>query len=399
MNDIKRVVVVGASAAGLAAAEALRTEGYRGEIHLVGAEAHLPYDRPPLSKQILTGAWPTERLALRPEAHYGQLDLTIHRGQKASGLDLARQVVSFQQSPDLPFDRLIIATGANARRMSLFADAPNVFHLRTLEDALALSALFRTARRLAIVGAGFVGTEVAAAARQAGIEVTLIDAGPAPLAQRLGPMVAGRIARLHEMNGVTLRMGVSVAAAGRTAEGLPELQLSDGSVCACDAVLVAIGAEPATDWLKDTQIALGNGVECDQYCRAADTVFAAGDVASWFHPGYGRQLRIEHRTNATEQAGAAVRNLLGMPAPYAPIPFFWSDQYGLKLQSFGILSPDAEVAYLHGAPDADRFVLGYYEQQRLIGVLGWNTIRETRAHVPALRALWANAEEAGRVAA
>jgi 3-phenylpropionate/trans-cinnamate dioxygenase ferredoxin reductase subunit len=388
MDDVHSVVVIGASAAGLSAVEALRAEGYRGSIRLVGSESHLPYDRPPLSKQILAGTWDRSRLELRPEEHYQRLDIQLALGQRATGLDLQNRTISLERSEPLHFDRLIIATGANARRLPILESASNVFYLRTIEDAFALSTVLRSARSIAVIGAGFVGTEVAAAARKSGVAVTLIDAGDNPLAQRLGALVGSRVARLHSDNGVVLRMRTSVLEAIRNGSNIVELKLGNGDACACDAVIVAVGADPETAWLNGSSLQIVNGVECDEHCRAADGIYAAGDVANWFHPGYGRRLRIEHRTNASEQGVAAARNLLGIPTVFCPIPFFWSDQYDVKLQSFGILPANAQVSYLYGSAESGAFVAGYFEEERLVGVLGWNAAKETRTHVATLSSLW-----------
>jgi len=384
------VVIVGASAAGTHALRALRSAGYAGGVTLIGDEAELPYDRPPLSKQALRDPWQPEKLQLCPAEGYRQMAVNLMLGRRAIELDRQAREVVLDDGARVPFERLLIATGCAAKTLPMFAHAENVYTLRTVGDALKLRRLFETKARLAIIGAGFVGTEVAATAVLAGMSVALLDSGTHPLEVRLGPMVGARIGELHQRNGVDLRMRAGVESPLWSASGrhVCAIRLRDGSALECDAVIVAVGASPNIEWLRSSGLHIGNGVECDEFCRAAEGIYAAGDVAEWFHPGFERRMRVEHRTNAAEQASVAAVNLLGGNTSYSPVPFFWSDQYNVKLQVHGTASLASDVRELHGQADQDSFVLGYFENERLTGVLSWNAFRQAREWIPRIKAHW-----------
>jgi NADPH-dependent 2,4-dienoyl-CoA reductase/sulfur reductase-like enzyme len=358
-----RIIVVGASAAGLAAAETLRREKYDGEITLVGAERHLPYDRPPLSKQILAGEWQPERLALRSDDRLASLRLDFRLGVPASGLDPAAREVRLADGTSLGYDSLVIATGVRPRRLP----GEGAHLLRTLDDALALRERIRAGTRLVVVGAGFLGAEVAAVARGLGASVTVVEPAPVPLAHAVGAEVGAVLAQAHVENGVDLRTGVGVTSVARDG-----VALASGEFIAADEVLVAIGSSPNTEWLEGSGLTLDDGVVCDEYCAAAPGVYAAGDVARWPHPLFGVSMRIEHRTNATEQGMAAARNLLNpqSPKPFAPVPYFWSDQYDMKIQAYGHLRGHEEIAVVEGELAERRFLAIYRTGSRVSGVLG-----------------------------
>ncbi|MFJ3670637.1 NAD(P)/FAD-dependent oxidoreductase [Streptomyces sp. NPDC090106] len=359
---MRRIVVVGASAAGLAAAETLRREGYDGTLTLVGDEPHLPYDRPPLSKQLLAGTWEPSRLALRTPAHLDALGLDLRLGVRATGLEPASRTVRLADGSTLPYDGLVIATGVRPRRLP----GEGAHALRTLDDALALRERLAPGRHLVVVGAGFLGAEAAAVARGLGAEVTLLEPAEVPLAHAVGDRVGRVLARAHLDRGVDLRCGVTVTEA--TADGV---RLADGEVVGADAVLVAVGSVPRTDWLDGSGLTVADGVVCDAYCAAAPDVYAAGDVARWHNPLFGVAMRIEHRTNAAEQGMAAARNLLHPEArtPFAPVPYFWSDQYDLKIQAYGHLRGHDEVTLVEGDLAERRFIAAYRAGNRVTGVL------------------------------
>jgi NADPH-dependent 2,4-dienoyl-CoA reductase/sulfur reductase-like enzyme len=360
---IRRVLVVGASAAGLAAAETLRREGYDGEITLLGDEPHPPYDRPPLSKQILAGQWEAERLALRAAEHLAQLRLDLRLGAEATGLDLAAREVRLADGTAAGYDALVIATGVRPRRLP--GEGAHV--LRTLGDALALRENLGPGTRLVVVGAGFLGAEAAAVARGLGAEVTMLEPAPVPLAHAVGAEVGTVLAQAHLDHGVDLRTGVGVASTARGG-----VLLASGESVPADVVLVAIGAQPNTEWLEGSGLTIDNGVVCDEYCAAAPGVYAAGDVARWHNPLFDTAMRIEHRTNAAEQGMAAARNLLQPDAakPFAPVPYFWSDQYDMKIQAFGYLRGHEEIAVVEGDYAQRRFLVAYRTGDRVSGVLG-----------------------------
>ncbi|MEV5843523.1 FAD/NAD(P)-binding oxidoreductase [Streptomyces sp. NPDC051985] len=375
-----RVIVVGAGAAGVAAAETLRRRGHMGPLVLVGAEPGLPYDRPPLSKQVLAGTWQMDRVALRTDSHYEELEIDRRPGRRARALDTGGHSLQLDCGERLDFDGLIIATGVTARRLPFGHDLTGVHVLRTAQDALALKAHLDDAPRVVIVGAGLIGMEVAAVTRSLGLDATVVDPLPTPMVRQIGPLLGTMLARVHSDHGVALRLGVGVT--GLTDDGhghVSGVTLGDGSVEKADCVLVAIGAAPEVGWLDGSGLDLSDGIRCDRYCRAAPGVYAAGDVASWPSARYGRRLRLEHRMNATEQAGAAAANLLsGDTEPFDPVPYFWSDQYDIKIQAHGIFPSGAEVVAAEGSLTGDRFVALFREGATTVGVLGWNMPKQTR---------------------
>jgi NADPH-dependent 2,4-dienoyl-CoA reductase/sulfur reductase-like enzyme len=374
---VERIVVVGASLAGLRAAEALRRGGFTGTLTMVGAEEHLPYDRPPLSKQVLAGEWDVDRVWLRGSDDYGPLGLDLRLRRRATDLDVQGREVLLHGGERLPYDGLIIATGAEPRRLPGAPQLDGVVELRTLDDALALRAVFEQRPRVVVVGAGFIGAEVAATARQRGLEVTVLEALPVPLSRGLGDRMGGACAAVHLHHGVDLRCGVGVA--GFEGDGrVSGVRLTDGSVVPADVVVVGIGVSPATGWLESSGLKLNDGVVCDGHCRAAPGVYAAGDVARWWNPLFGESMRVEHWTNAAEQGQAAAENLLageGGGTPFAPVPYFWSDQYDVKIQFVGRARPGDDVEVVDGSLEAHRFVALYGRAGRLVGCLGFSRPR------------------------
>ncbi|WP_314225782.1 NAD(P)/FAD-dependent oxidoreductase [Streptomyces zaehneri] len=381
IDDVRapaRVLVVGASASGLTTVETLRRKGYEGRITVLGDEPHAPYDRPPLSKQVLLGAWEPERAALRTQDALSALDAEFVLGDPAVALDRASRGVRTESGRELRADAIVIATGVRARRLPGSEDLAGVHVLRTLDDALALRAGLPAGTRLVVVGEGVLGSEIAATARTMGLDVTLTGPLSAPMALQVGPLVSGVLAGLHTERGVELRLGNGVV--GLPAEGgrVTGVRLATEEVLPADAVVVAIGATPATEWLADSGLELDNGVVCDSHCRAEEGIYAVGDVARWHHEGLGRLVRLENRTNATEQAMAVAGEILGADRPYAPVPYFWTDQYDAKLQVHGFLPPDAEVDVVEGDLTARRFVARYRSEGRVTGVLGWNMPKQAR---------------------
>ncbi len=375
---LQNVVVVGASLAGLRAVEALRRRGYAGRLVVLGAEPHLPYDRPPLSKEVLAGKWEPERTQLRKPESYDELEAEWRLGARAVALDPAARKVTLESGESVPYDGLVIATGATARQLPGAAPLDGIHTLRSLDDCLAIRGALDAGARVAVVGAGFIGAEVAATCRARGLQVTLLEALPVPLEPSLGAEMGGRLAGIHADHGVDLRCGVRVAAlegGGR----VERLRLDDGSHIEADAVVVGIGVAPETRWLASSGLPLDDGVLCDASCAAgAPGVVAAGDVARWHHVGLGETLRVEHWTNATEQADAAVERLLDGEAaarPFAPVPYFWSDQFGIKIQFAGRAGLGDEMRIVDGDPEQRRFVALYGRKGRLVGVLGFDRPR------------------------
>jgi 3-phenylpropionate/trans-cinnamate dioxygenase ferredoxin reductase subunit len=373
---MQRVVIVGASLAGFRAAEELRVQGYEGTIALVGDEPHRPYDRPPLSKQVLAGTQPPEATAL--DAVMGpveDLDLGWHLGTAATGVDLGTRTVALADGAPLPFDGLVIATGATPRSLPGTATVGGVHTLRTLDDCLAIRAAVRAGpRRVAVVGAGFIGAEVAATCRGLGVDVTLLEALAVPLERSVGPALGTVVADLHRDHGVDVRLGVGVERV-EGGDRVERLVLSDGVALDVDLVVVGVGVVPNTGWLEGSGLTLDNGVLCDETCLAAPGVVAAGDVARWPNPRFGETMRVEHWDNAIEMGLHAARTLLadaagGRGEPYAPLPWFWSDQYDRKIQLAGRAAAGDEVAVVAGSVEERRFAALFGRGGRVVGVLG-----------------------------
>ncbi|MFI9721118.1 NAD(P)/FAD-dependent oxidoreductase [Streptomyces sp. NPDC052396] len=376
-----RIVVVGASAAGLTAADTLRRDGFTGTLTLVGDEPRPPYDRPPLSKQVLAGDWEPERTALPARLQAGELRLEL--GRRATGVDPAARTVTLDGGERLPYDGLLIATGLRPRRLPFGHDLAGVHMLRTLDDALTLRTQLLAGPRVVVIGAGFLGSEIAATARGLGLDVVLVDIAPTPLAGQVGIEMGELVAGLHREHGVRLHLGRGVARFAGENGRVRAVVLDDGTRLDAEAVVVAIGSVPAVDWLAGSGIPVGDGVLCDHTCRAAPGVYAAGDVANWPHPALGRRVRLEQRTNATQQAIAAARNLLAGPAgavPYAPVPFGWTDQYDARIQIHGWCPAGARAEIVEGDPRTGKFVALYHQDGRVVGALGWNSARALRGY-------------------
>ncbi|MER5436903.1 FAD-dependent oxidoreductase [Streptomyces sp. NPDC002588] len=372
------VLVVGASASGLTTLEALRRKGYKGRITVLGDEPHAPYDRPPLSKQVLSGAWEPERAALRTQDVLDGLDAEFVLGDPAVSLDTATRTVVTASGRELRADAIVIATGVRPRTLPGQEGLSGVHVLRTLDDSLALRKELLGASRVVVVGEGVLGSEISATARTLGLDVTLTGPLAAPMALQVGPLVAGVLGELHSERGVRLRLGAGVAGFTSEAGRVTGVRLTTDEELPADVVVVAIGAAPATEWLADSGLELDNGVVCDSRCRAGESIYAVGDVARWHHEHLGRLLRLENRTNATEQAMAVAAGILGDDRPYVPVPYFWTDQFDAKLQVHGFLPVDAEVDVVEGELAARRFVARYRSEGRVTGVLGWNMPKQAR---------------------
>ncbi|WP_202033237.1 FAD-dependent oxidoreductase [Nocardioides sp. WS12] len=369
--SLRKVVIVGASAAGLAAAETVRREGFEGSLVMIGDESHLPYDRPPLSKQILKREWTSDRLALRARPDVDALAADWRLGVPALGLDLVDRSVVLGDGSKAHFDGLIVATGVRPRLFPTASAVRGAHVLRTLDDAAAIATRLAPGGNLVVIGAGFLGCEVAASARAVGANVTLLEPAPVPLAQVFGERVGAMIADLHRDHGVDVRLGIGVSELVVDGECVTGVRLADGSVVDADDVVSCIGSLPNTEWLEGSGLTVDNGVVCDEFLMAAPGVYAAGDVARWHHPRLGKSTRIEHRTNAAEQGMAAARNLLanGVPTAYSPVPYFWSDQYDLKLQAYGSLAGHEEMLVVEGDLAEWSFVAVYRTADRITGVV------------------------------
>lgn len=352
------VAVVGASLAGLRTVEGLRRAGFGGPITLVGDEQHLPYTRPPLSKQVLAGTWEPERVWLRPAAKLAELDVDLRLGVRAESVDVEAHVVELTDGP-LRYDSLVVATGASPRRLP-GDDLDGVHVLRRLDDAVALRDALVEARRLVVVGAGFIGCEVAATALERGLDVTVVEPLPAPMLRGLGPGLGEVAADLHRSRGIDLRCGAGVA--GLQGDGrVTGVTLSDGSTVDADLVVVGIGVVPNVSWLAGSGIDTTDGVLCDATLavEGVDDVWAAGDVARWRHPAHAEPVRFEHWTVAAEHGRAVAEAIVAGPGaavPHAPVPYVWSDQLGTRIQIVGRPSPTDQVDVVLGSTEERRFV-------------------------------------------
>lgn len=368
------IVIVGGGLAATRAAEQLRKSGHEPPVVIVSNEVHLPYDRPPLSKGVLQNAGlGIMDVELKPAEFYADNDITLRLGSPVRSLDVGSQTVTLGDGTVLGYDDLIIATGLVPKRIRSFPEVPGIRVLRSFDDAQALRAHAATATRAVIVGAGFIGCEVAASLRALGVEVVLVEPQPAPLAGVLGEQVGQLVARLHRAEGVDVRTGTGVTGVRSDAGGdVTAVEFSDGTEIAADLIVVGIGSRPATDWLADSGVALAptdSGVLCDEVGRtSAPHVWALGDVASW-RDAAGHQERVEHWSNVAEQARVLVPALLGgHVAPTAVVPYFWSDQYDVKIQCLG--EPQSGDI-VHVVSDDGRKFLAYYERAGvLVGVVG-----------------------------
>jgi NADPH-dependent 2,4-dienoyl-CoA reductase/sulfur reductase-like enzyme len=369
---MRRIAVVGASLAGLRACEALRREGFTGELLLIGDEPTLPYDRPPLSKQFLTGSMGEERIALCTAERARELVLTPMLGVRAEALELRDRVLVLGNGRRERYDGLVIATGAAPRRLPFGHELAGVHVLRSLADARALRDALSARPRVCIVGGGFIGLEVAASCRTLGLGVHVLEAEPLPLASKLGASMAAHVVALHRERGVELSLGVTL----RAIEGDGRVEravLSDGRRLEADLVVVGIGVQPNVAWLEGSGIALRDGVLCDATCAAsAPDVVAAGDCARWTSPRVGDALRVEHWTHAVEMGSHAARRLLGGAAfseAFSPVPYFWTDQYERKLQVAGHVRADDELCVIEGPTPEGKLLALYGRAGQLSGVL------------------------------
>ncbi len=382
------VVVVGASLAGIRACETLRNDGYIGAITLVGSERHRPYDRPPLSKKLLLGDWEPERVQLRSNDAFDSLNLIFKPSAVATALSVTNRTITIDlpnvdsqvngKSQVISFDGLIIATGGVPRRLPQQPELVGLHLLRTIDDAIALRKDLKQGTRIVIIGAGFIGLEVAATARQRGCDVEILEGLAVPLLRVVGETVGQIIANVHESHGVKIRCGVDVVQIIGT-DAVSGVELGNGTIVPADVVVVGIGVEPATEWLTSSGLSLHNGVMCDASLNVGvPGIYAAGDVARWPNALFiddEPTMRIEHWTNAAEQGAHAARNMLATSRgedaqPYISVPFFWSDQFEARIQFLGRATSDDEMKIVAGNEESGKLIAFYYRRDRLRGVLG-----------------------------
>lgn len=389
------LTVIGASLAGLRAAEGARQAGFTGQITMVGAETHRPYDRPPLSKQLIKGDWEPERVALRKPEVLDALNLTWRLGVPAASYDPATALVTLADASTVSAEAMIIATGGMVRNLPavmtehLTSAGPKVTALRTLDDALAIRQILEQPdQRVVVIGAGFIGLEVAATARAKGHQVTVLEGAPAPLIRGLGAQMGAAIAELHRGQGTDVHCGVTVdkitdAGVHCSDDVIIAGSIIDGVIPA-DLVVVGIGVRPATDWLEGSGLIIEDGIVCDAHLRvtgpvgAQHLVYAAGDVARWHHQVLDQVIRVEHWTNAAEQGALAATNLLAAASgaeqtPYTAVPFFWSDQPPYRIQYLGRSGPDDEVTITEGSVEEGKWLAVYQRDGVITAALGINS--------------------------
>ena len=365
------MVIVGAGLAGLRTAEALRQHGYAAALTLVGAEAHPPYSRPPLSKEVLRGEAAPETAHLRDAASYADLGLDLRLGRAATGLNPAAKTVTLDDGTALPYDAAVIATGATPRVLPGSEDLAGVHVLRTIDDSVALRDALVGAPRVVVVGGGFIGSEVASSARQLGCAVTVIEVATAPLVHALGPLLGDACAGLQRAHGVDLRCGLGVdgLVGSDRVEGV---RLADGELVPADVVVLGLGVQPTTGWLDGSGVVVDNGVVCDRHCESSvPGVYAVGDVARWRNELFDEDMRVEHWTHASEQATAVAKAVLGVREPFTPVPYVWSDQFGLKIQVLGRPRGSDDVTVVHGSIEEGKFVALYGRDDRFVAVAGF----------------------------
>jgi 3-phenylpropionate/trans-cinnamate dioxygenase ferredoxin reductase subunit len=376
MTDRQTFVIVGAGLAGAKTAEALRGEGFDGRIVLLGEEVERPYDRPPLSKDYLQGRSEKEKIYVHPAGFYPEHDIDWQPGTRVTAIDPAAHRVSRAHGDLIGYDKLLLATGASPRQLPVpGADPHRVFTLRRVEDCEQLKATWKSASRVTIVGAGWIGLEVAAAARAAGLHVTVLETATLPLLRVLGPELAEVFARLHREHGVDLRLGVHVTEiTGEDPRRATGVRLADGSHVDADLVVVGVGAVPNTTLAEAAGLEVDNGIVVDEHLRSSDPdIYAAGDVANAYHPTLGKHIRVEHWANALNQPATAAKAMLGGDAGYDRIPYFYSDQYQLGMEYSGYVEPDGyDEVVIRGDKDGLVFVAFWCKDRRVLAGMNVN---------------------------
>jgi 3-phenylpropionate/trans-cinnamate dioxygenase ferredoxin reductase component len=389
MSNTSSFVIVGAGLAGAKAAETLRAEGFDGRLLLLGEEAERPYERPPLSKAYLRGETDRDSLYVHQAGFYAAHDIELRPSTRVRSIDPAARELELASGERIGYQRLLLATGAAPRRLPLpGAELDGVRYLRTRSDADTLAAAVARAEHVVVVGTGWIGSEAAASIRQLGRDVTLIGPDTAPLAQVLGPEVAGVYRDLHADHGVRLVLGTRVAAV-RGHGQVEAVVTDDGRTIGCDLVLVGAGAVPRTELAEAAGLPVRDGVLVNEQLEAvgAAGIYAAGDVAAAWHPRHQAYLRVEHWANALNQGPAAARNMLGVPTPYARLPYFYSDQYELSMEYSGFAAAWDRVV-VRGDPATRAFIAFWLKDQRVVAGMNANIWDVTEPIQTLIRGGW-----------
>src|SRR5215469_2225494 len=363
-------VIVGAGLAGGKAAEALRGGGFDGQITLIGEERHLPYERPPLSKDYLAGKAERDSVFVHDQAWYRLHEVDLRLGRQATAIDRAARQVRLDDAASVPYDKLLITTGSSPRRL---ADAPGVHYLRTIDDSDRLREILASGSRLAVIGGGWIGLEVTAAARQAGLQVTVLEDHELPLLRVLGREMAQVFADLHRSEGVNLRLGVRVEGISGSGGIATGVRLADGTLIEADAVVAGIGAMPRISMAADAGLEVTDGIVTTAALRTSDPdIFAAGDVASAYHPLLGRHVRVEHWANALKQPAVAAAAMLGQDVRYEDLPYFYTDQYDLGMEYLGDVRDGYDQVVVRGDLEGREFVAFWLKDGRVLAGMNVN---------------------------
>lgn len=382
MDDNSTIVVVGGGLAGAKAVEALRDKGFRGQLILLAGEDLLPYERPPLSKDYLQKGEGLDDATVHPREWYSEHDVDLRLGVRATELDLADRVVTTSAGEELSYDELLLATGAQPRHLDLpGADLDGVLYLRTVSDSDDLREAFREGRDIVIVGGGWIGLETAAAARNAGAKVTVLESLELPLLKVLGPKLAQVFADLHREHDVDLRTGAQVEGFEGTGD-VTGVRLAGGEVIPADAVVVGVGAAPDVALAEGAGLDVDNGIVTDAEGRTSDPhVFAVGDVARFTHPDYPEPIRVEHWANALDHPAAVAAAMLGQDATWAELPYFFTDQYDLGMEYVGLADPDDEVV-IRGDLDKREFIAFWLQDGKVVAGMNvnvWDVVDDVKA--------------------
>ncbi|MCA1832907.1 MAG: NAD(P)/FAD-dependent oxidoreductase [Actinomycetota bacterium] len=381
-----RFVIVGANLAGGSAATTLREEGFDGTITLIGAEAHPPYERPPLSKEYLRGEMPVEKTFLHAGDYYEEKSIDTVFGVRASRIDTDRKVVTLEDGESVPYDKLLIATGVRNRRFPIPGlDLPGVHDLRTIDDASAIRAEIAPGKTAAVVGMGFIGAEVAASLRSRGIAIKVVEGFKVPLARVLGEDIGGVLEGLHRDHGVEMTFG-DVVERFEGSERVERVVTKAGAVVECDFAVVGVGVQPNVEICEGSAIAVDNGILVDAQCRTnVEDVYAAGDVANHAHPVFGRNIRVEHWQNAIKQGPAAAKSMLGNDAAYDEIHWFWSDQYDDNIQYAGHHMTWDDLV-VRGSLKERNFIAFYMNGGLIDAAVALNRGKDLRRTMPLIKA-------------
>jgi 3-phenylpropionate/trans-cinnamate dioxygenase ferredoxin reductase subunit len=373
------IAIVGANMAGACAARALREEGFSGEIQLIGAEPHLPYERPPLSKELLVGTTDPVQIRIQSEKDWDDQEVTLRLSSTVVGIDPSSRELELADGGRARPDKVLLCTGGRPRRLALpGAELDGVVHLRSLDDSLAIRDHLQAGASVVVVGGGFIGTEVAASALASGCTVTLIEAEDVILWRALGRELGGILQRYHVGQGARVETGTSLERIGGTSK-VTHVMTTNGERIAADLVVVGIGIVPAVELAEAAGLETANGIVVNEHCETSvDGIYAAGDVTNHPNPFLGRRVRLEHWQNAQNQGVAAARSMLGARSGFGEVPWFWSDQYDLTVQVAGHVGPTSTLVY-RGDPSSSSFTLFYLGNGALRGVAGVNRPRDVRA--------------------